>query len=78
MTPGFKFFWVHNVDLDEWCARYELEVFVAPCTDCEAMLSVHHPFVGHGGVRGLGSLPCDCGSASTPFTFTSDELQKLA
>jgi len=65
---GFHFLVVHNVDLNEWCDRYDLETFWGVCGGCKRRVFVDQPFVAKKR-RGLVASPCLCGSEHAPFSY---------
>lgn len=60
-------FTVVDVNLDEWCERWELEVFIGTCGGCGAEQIVNVPWYGDG-VRGLRADKCECGHEYYPFS----------
>ncbi len=78
MRPGFKFLWVHNVDVDAWCLKHDLAPFVGVCMGCGRSIRIETPFAAAGDVRGLGRDACPhCGSEETPFTYVGGALKGL-
>jgi hypothetical protein len=65
---GESYLTVHNVDLDQWCEKWELEPFTGKCRDCGSELPVNIPYVAQDR-RGLCAEPCACGNKSVPFTY---------
>ncbi len=74
---GFHYILLSDINLLEWCEKYDLEQFEADCINCDEILTVDLPFVGKDGRRGLRSAQCTCGSLYVPFTYTSPELDTL-
>jgi hypothetical protein len=78
MKPGFKFFWVYNVILEDWCRRYDIEEFIGLCANCESPVVADKPFAGPNDIRGLGADECHfCGSTDTPFGYVGGCLKEL-
>lgn len=65
---GFSYLLIFNVDLEKWCARYELKPFWGKCSACGSELYADQPFVSVK-KRGLIATPCSCGSRNTPFSY---------
>lgn len=62
---------VHGVTVAEWTARYGVEPFTTPCSDCGAPLTASIPFV-RGTLRGLIAPRCTCGNDRTPYVVVRD------
>lgn len=74
---GFRHLVIHNTDLDEWCKKYDLEVYTGKCMKCDGPMEVNVPFVGEDGIRGMRADVCKCGNTCTPFTMISPALNEL-
>jgi hypothetical protein len=61
---------VHNVNLSEWCERYELEPYVTDCLDCGRDMHVNIPFATKN-CRGIIAAPCECGSSCVVCQYIS-------
>lgn len=55
----------------EWTARYGVDSFSHPCSECGRVLTTSIPFV-QGALRGLQAPPCECGNKATPFGLVRD------
>ena len=64
-------FIIYGVTAEEWTARYGIEPFSHPCSECGQMLTTTLPFV-HGHIRGLQAKRCECGNERTPFSVILD------
>lgn len=64
---------IRDVDLEEWCKEYELDVFDHPCSKCGRTLTVNVPFTA-GELNGLTSRVCACGNTQVPFSYTDPML----
>ncbi len=62
---------VHGITVEEWTARYGVEPFSHPCSECEILLTTTIPFI-QGTLRGLCSPPCECGNEKTPYGIVRD------
>jgi hypothetical protein len=65
---GIHYLVVHNVDLNQWCKKYDLVPFTRNCRKCGDELKVNVPFIAQDR-RGLCAEPCSCGNKSVPFTY---------
>lgn len=63
--------YVHGVTADRWTARYGIEAFTAPCSECGRTCTTSIPFA-QGALVGLQSPPCECGNERTPFGIMRD------
>lgn len=63
--------YVHGVSVEAWTARYGVEPFTHPCSECGAPCTTSIPFV-QGELRGLQAPECECGNALTPYAFVRD------
>lgn len=67
-----RFLYVHGVTTEVWCARYDLEPYTRPCSDCGEPCTTTRPFA-LGTLRGLAAPPCTkCGNERTPFCLVRD------
>ena len=65
---GFPYLIIHGANLLDWCERFDLEPFEAPCFICQQPLRVEIPFVTKDR-RGLLSNVCPCGNKEIPFSY---------
>lgn len=63
--------YVHGVTAEEWSARYGIDVFTHPCSECGRPCTTTIPFA-QGTLRGLQAPPCECGNERTPFGLVRD------
>lgn len=63
--------YVHGVTAEAWSARWGLESFTHPCSECGRPCTTTLPFA-QGALRGLASPPCECGNARTPYELVRD------
>lgn len=64
-------FFVHGVTAEEWTARYGIDAFTWPCSECGRPLTTTIPFA-QGTLRGLAAPTCVCGNERTPFGLVRD------
>lgn len=62
---------VHGVTVEQWTARYGIEPFSHPCSECGRVLTTTIPFA-QGTIRGLRAPDCECGNDATPFGMVRD------
>jgi len=65
--------YVHGVSAERWTARYGVEPFSHPCSQCGEMLTTSLPFV-QGRIHGLAAPPCKCGNDCTPYAILMEDL----
>ena len=70
MRPTTRLY-VHGVSVETWTARYGVEPFTHPCSECGAPCTTTLPFA-QGELRGLQSPECACGNARTPYAIVRD------
>lgn len=54
-----------------WAARYDLEPFRFPCSDCGQLLTTTVPFA-YQQLRGLIAPDCSCGNKFPPYCVVRD------
>lgn len=62
---------VHGITAEEWMARYGVEPFSHPCSECGRTCTTTIHFA-QGELRGLQSPPCVCGNKATPYALVRD------
>lgn len=62
---------VYGVPAEKWAARYGVEAFSHPCSECGRVLTTTLPFA-QGTFRGLQAPKCVCGNEKTPFGLVRD------
>lgn len=62
---------VYGITAAAWTARYGVEAFSYPCSECGRMCTTSIPFA-QGTLRGLQAPPCACGNDRTPFGMVRD------
>lgn len=56
-----------GMTMEQWCERWGIEPFEAPCGECGLMLKTEIPFAV-GQLRGLKAPTCPkCGNINTPW-----------
>lgn len=68
---GHPRLYVLGVTVAEWTARYGVEPFTHPCSDCGRTLTTTRPFM-QGALRGLAAPPCVCGQDRAPYALVRD------
>jgi hypothetical protein len=72
-----RWLWVHGVSAEAWAARWDLEPYTRPCSECGQPLTTTRPFAV-GALRGLACPPCPCGNEATPYCLVAAEGDLLA
>lgn len=62
---------VLGADPEKWAAKFGLEPFSAPCSECGSILTTTIP-CARGQLRGLRAPTCECGNKRTPYCLVRD------
>lgn len=66
-----KFLKVYGISTEKWAERWDLEIYIRPCSKCNEDCSMTIPFA-YGQMRGLMADVCKCGNERTPFCLVRD------